>query len=257
MARKPRILKLGYHHISNRASAERKVFVSDEDRLFFVSLLCNAAKKYSFYVHGYALISRGYDFIIETTKNNLPNVMKIINSQYTLYFNEKYIYRGQLWEGRYKSWYLQNPGFVFDILAYIDYLPTYVGESLDKENYFYTSYRQFIGIDERLPCLVNSLIFQHFNTIKEIKTFFAKPINYERISSIHKLAEQTRPKREKRPRKVSKSLPENFFNDQLSIAERNDRILRAYQRGYSQALIGNYLGITQQAVYKIVKKLCT
>lgn len=255
MGREPRVDTSGYYHLSNRGVGLRDVYLSHEDRIFFISMLCNCAKQYAFHIHGYALIANGYNIVIETTKNNLSIIMKMVNGQYTSYFNRKQGRRGHLWEGRFKSWFIKDVGFVLDILSYIEHLPIYTDAATDKQNYFYASYRQFIGMDERLPCVQQSIIFKKFNTIKEIKLFFNKPIDFERINSIHRLLKKTSRTRNVRPKKVLVPLHKDYFTSSMSKLERNKKILKAYNNGYSQALLGQTLGISQQAIYKIILKL--
>lgn len=254
MGRRPRIDTTGYYHITNRGVGLREVFLSHEDRIYFITLLCEQSKHYQYYLHGYALVSNGYNILIQTTKNNLSQIMKLINGQYTSYFNRKYKRAGHLWEGRFKSWYITDKGFLLDILAYIEHLPMYTGSATEKETYLYASYRQFIGIDERLPCISHSIVFKKFNTRTHIKSFFNKPVDIERINRIHALLKKQTKKHSRPPKKPLKALKASYFKA-INIEERNKKIYKAYQAGYSQSSIGLTIGISQQAVHKIIKKI--
>jgi REP element-mobilizing transposase RayT/Mor family transcriptional regulator len=254
MPRAERIDHSGYYHLSNRGVGLREVFLSNEDRIFFITLMCNSARHYEFSIHGYALISNGYNLLIETSKNNLSHIMKLINGQYTSYFNRRYKRRGHLWEGRFKSWRIEDKGFILDILAYIEHLPVYTGSATEKQHYSYSTYRQFIGIDERLPCLHNSIVFQQFNTLSQIKAFFSKPVDIERINSIHQRLKKESRKKPKRPKKALRTLALSDLED-ITKQERDKKIYKAYKAGHSQAKIGSTLGISQQAVYKIIKRI--
>ena len=256
MSREARIDTSGYYHLTNRGVGLREVFLSHDDRIFFITLLCESARHYEYSIHGYALISNGYNILIKTTKNNLSHIMKLINGQYTSYFNRKHRRSGHLWEGRFKSWYIEDEGFILDILSYIEHLPVYTGSATEKQTYLYASYRQFIGIDERLPCLYDSVVFKKFNTLSHIKEFFNRPIDIARINRIHTLLKKQNKKQPKRTKKPLVPLEEEHFQCE-TIDERNQKIYKAYKDGYAQAKIGLVLGISQQAVYKIIKKLST
>ncbi len=255
MGRETRMNRCGHFHISNRGVGLREVFLSNEDRVFFISLMCDAAKRYEFTVHGYALISNGYNMVVETTKNNLSHIMKQINGQYTSYFNRRYGRRGHLWEGRFKSWYIEDRGFILEILTYIEHLPVYTGSATEKEHYHYSTYRQFIGIDERLTCLQGSIVFQAFNSSEQIKEFFSRPVDIARINRIHDLLKKLNKSLSRKPKKSLPPLETSFFPKEGSKEERDRKVFEAYKKGYSQASIGMALGISQQAVYKIVKKI--
>jgi len=243
----------GFYHLVNRGVGLREVFLCRDDNIYFIELICNYAMKHDYTIHGYALISNGYNLLIETQKNNLSNIMKVINARYTSYFNRKYGRRGHLWEGRFKSWYIKDTSLVMDILAYIEHLPMHTGNVKTKESSFYSTYRQFIGIDQRLPCLHGSIVFQLFNNVAEIKKFFNKPIDIAHINNLH---EQLRKNKieDKNTQKTLVSLPKDYFSF-LSLDERNKKIYKTYYEGYSQAKIGKNLGISQQAVYKIIQKM--
>ncbi len=254
MGRKIRLDTPGYYHISNRGVGLRDVFLSHEDKIFFISLMCRYAKEYTFVIHGYALISNGYDILIETTQSNLSVIMRMLNSRYTSHFNKKIGRRGHLWEGRYKSWHIDKVDFVLKLLAYIEALPIYAGCSSEKSHYFYASYRQFIGADERLPCLEKSIIFKRFNTVQEIKNFYDTSIDFEHINSIHKLLKRKKIEHSYRNKKRTLSLPHDYFQENLSKDAKKQKICEAYLAGYSQKAIGENLHISQQAVHKIIKR---
>lgn len=255
MPRANRVTQTGYYYLTNRGAGYRDVFLGHQDKIFFIELFCNYAKHYEYNVHGYVLISNSYHIIIETKKNNLPAIMRSINGDYAKYFNKKIGRVGHLWEGRYKSWYTKNPNFLLELIAYIEYLPSFAGETFDRESYFYSGYRQFVGTDERLPCMLESIVFKKFNKVSDIRKFFEKDIDFERISSIQKLLKAQSRKHPRRPKKKKSPLTINYFSDVSNKKERNIQIFRAYKEGYAQADIGLVLGISQQAVHKIIKKL--
>ena len=254
MGRGSRQNTAGYYHLVNRGVSLREVFLNREDRIYFIKLICDYAKEYTYILHGYALVPNGYNLLIETKKDNLSNIMKLVNAQYTKYYNKKYGRRGYLWEGRFKSWYITNETLVLDILAYIEYLPIYVGSVQEREQSFYSCYRQFIGIDHRLACIQNSIIFQKFNTVSQIKVFFNTPIDINYINAMHESLRKHMHTKNKTKQQGLPILKKEAFSS-LSKIDRNKKIHTLYHEGYSQANIALVLGISQQAVHKIIKKI--
>jgi len=253
MGRVLRQNRAGIYHVVNRGVGLREVFLCTEDKLFFIQLLCAYASEYSYHLHSYTLINNGYNFIIETKKNNLSNIMKIINSRYTFHFNKKYGRRGYLWEGRFKSWHITNEGLLLNIIAYVEHLAVYTGTTKTKEGSYHSSYRQLIGLDKRLPCLKDSIVFQKFNHINKIKTFLNQPINIEYINHLHEKLK----KQDLHSKTEVVKLPKLNTNDFLDLTkeERKDKIYALYLEGYTQKAIGIALGISQQAVHSIIKKI--
>ena len=244
----------GVYHLANRGVGLREVFLSKDDKLFFIQLICSNAFEYQYILHAYALVNNGYNMLIETSKDNLSSIMKVINARYSIYFNKKYGRRGYLWEGRFKSWFVTQESLMLDIIAYIEHLPIYTGATKTKESSYYSSYRQFIGLDQCLNCLRDSLIFKKFNHINLIKIFFNKAINIQYINNLHeKLKIQVIHKKHKNKLPV---LKKDMYKS-LTKEERNEKIYSLYKEGYTQVSLGKAFNISQQAVYSIIKKIIT
>jgi len=250
MGRAKRVNIAGLYHVSNRGVGLKDIFITHDDKAYFISTLCKLSQNYIFTVHSFAIISNGYNIIIETKEENLSLIMQVLNTRYASYFNSKYGRRGHLWENRFKSWYVRERTFLLDLVAYIEYLPIYTDVTTSKEKYLYASYRQFVGLDKRLVCLDDSIIFKKFHSTKEIKDFFSIKVNLSRINSIHESFSEekitTKPKDNKNI--------EKYFSNLKDKSERNIKILSAYKDGHSQAKIGKALGVSQQAIYKIIQK---
>ena len=251
MGRKNRITRAGTHHVSNRGVGLRDIFNNHEDKAFFISTLCKLTLHYDFNIHSFALIPNGYNLLIETKRDNLSLIMQILNTRYAHHFNKKHGRRGHLWENRFKSWYIKDNAFLLSIVAYIEYLPIHNDATRSKDKYLYSSYRQFVGQDKRLSCIENSIVFQTFNSVKEIEKFFSKKIDLQKINSLHESF--TNENGTRRPKK-NMEIKESYFKNIRTKLKRNEQIVKAYSDGHSQASIAKVIGISQQAVHKIVHK---
>jgi len=253
MPRTFRIHSPGFYHLVNRGVGLREVFLTDEDRLFFINFLCNLSQDMSFNLHGYALVSNGYNLLVETIHENLSEIMRTLNGAYARYFNRRTGRRGHVWEGRFRSWKIEDASMALDILSYIESLPEYTGSVTDKRSYRYACYRQFTGRDKILPCLKDSIVFVHFNSHEDIESFFNQPIDVAWINRMHDTLRRTSFTKVLQERFSLPPLNKDFFSAH-SREERNQKIHRAYQQGYSQRTIASVLGISQQAIHKIIKK---
>lgn len=253
MARSLRVSNAGIYHVVNRGVGLREVYLCTEDKLFFIQLFCMYAEEYSYIIHAYTLVNNGYNLVIETKEDNLSKIMKIINARYTYYFNKKYGRRGYLWEGRFKSWQITKEKTLLSIVAYIEHLSVYTGVCKTKDNAYYASYRQFVGLDKRLPCLEKSIIFQKFHHKKQIEAFFSKKIDINYINDLHEQLKKTN-KIVKIKKTVDLPKIENLKFSHLSRSDRNKMAYNLYQDGYTQKAIGDAIGISQQAVHSIITK---
>lgn len=49
--------------------------------------------------------------------------MRIVNANYTKYFNKKYKCSGHLWQDRYKSKYITSENYLYSLVKYIENNP--------------------------------------------------------------------------------------------------------------------------------------
>lgn len=254
MARQKRVQHKGFHYITNRTVELRSAFIVQEDYKAFIELLCELSETHGFTIHSYTLLPHSYHFLIETKRENLSAFMRLLNSRYTKYFNLKYGRNGSLWEGRFKSSFMQDKSYVFYFITYMENLPKVMGITSELRNYTHSSYRQFVGLDECFSCIKDSIIFKKFNSIEEIKNFFKKMCNKEFIDNIIEiLRKKSLDKNVSKKLTKEKNIEEFFLLNQSKEAE-NKSIVKAYKSGLSQRKIGDFLGISQQAIYLRIKE---
>jgi len=251
MGRAKRIQAVGYHYIMNQSVELRNVFIVSKDYLKFISLCEELSFSHEFIIHAYSLVPNAYYLLIETKKENLSSIMKLLNSRYSLYFNQEYGRRGHLWQGRYKSTFMEDVNYAYYFIRYMEHVPKMMGITLHLNSYKYSSYRQFVGLDTCILPLKSSIVFKRFNSIDEIKQFLSEEVNKEFIENIMKILSQ---KKIKSLDGVTPMVIESFFEKNQTQIEELESILKAYENGFSQQKIADYLGISQQAIYLRIKK---
>ena len=157
MARKPRVNLAGFHHIVNRSVARNNVYKCDDDKEKYLDILCKASKIYKVIVHDYCLMDNHYHLLIETTSENLSLFMRQINSNYAIYFNKKYKRTGHLWQGRYKSWYIINEQYLYDLFRYIEHNPIEAKITQKVGEYPFTLLATILNDNQDIiPCALHS-----------------------------------------------------------------------------------------------------
>ena len=157
MARKPRVNLAGFHHIVNRGVARDNVYKCDDDKERYLDILCKASKIYKVIVHDYCLMDNHYHLLIETTSENLSLFMRQINSNYAIYFNKKYKRTGHLWQGRYKSWYIINEQYLYDLFRYIEHNPIEAKITQKVGEYPFTLLATILNDNQDIiPCALHS-----------------------------------------------------------------------------------------------------
>ncbi len=78
-----------------------------------------------------------YHILLETKEENISQVIKFLNSFYSIYFNKKYKRSGHLWQGRFPSYYLYNEAHFWIMAKYIERNPIKAKIVNDINNYKY------------------------------------------------------------------------------------------------------------------------
>lgn len=246
MAREIRVQDQGFYYVFNRRVEYKTLFYTNEDYTTFLHIVCQLAKVYDFTLHGYALLISSYHLVIQTKENNLSKIMKQLNGQYSQYFNRTYKRSGTLWEGRYRSQYIIEENYSYHFLKYVEQLPQKTRMVNSLERYYFSSYSQ-------LSCIKGSIIFQRFNTIEEIKDFFSEEVTQDEIDNIsHILRQRIQKSQIKKSQKKDTTLT---FKQNTNKEEDDKNIVLAYKNGFSQKEIALYLGVSQQAIQKRLKRL--
>ena len=113
MPTRSRVDIAGYHHVINRGVNRCNIFNSDVDKDMFLQILNKSATLNKVIIHDYCLMDNHYHLLIETTKENLPVLMRTINANYAKYFNKKSKRSGHLWQDRYKSKYITSEDYLY------------------------------------------------------------------------------------------------------------------------------------------------
>ena len=252
MPRKPRIEIPGYYHIINRGVEQRDVFLDEEDFDTFEELLCDLTKEFDIILHNFCLMNNHYHLLIEIKKENLSKFMRQLGMNYSIYFNKRYKRVGHLWQGRYKSWYVTDEAYLYTLIRYIEQNPLKAGMVDDLKSYRHSSYRFFIDAAPVPKCLENAWLYENFGkNVEEIAEFVTAPVDMAELKEINKASSLAIA-----ADSVSVKTEEDLFDiigKYETKQERNEKILEAYQEGFSQHMIAKVVGISQQAVGKIIK----
>jgi len=252
MPRRPRIEIAGYHHIINRGVEQRVIFKEPTDYEYFEELMCFYMKSYGITLHNYCLMPNHYHLLIGTSTDNLSKFMRQLNMNYAIYFNKKYKRVGHLWQGRFKSWYVTDEAYLYTLILYIEQNPLKAKMVKSLEDYPYSSYHYFLK--KEIPeCLENAWIAQNHGSDSEaIEAMLNSDIDTSVLQELKKASSLIEaPNVDKKPdiKKLKKMLL-----PVKELKERNKQILKAYAQGYSQHMIAKVLGISQPAVYGVIKR---
>ena len=253
MPRKPRIEIAGYYHIINRGVEQRIVFKEAEDYEKFEELLCFYSSSYGVTIHNYCIMSNHYHLLIEIGEDRLSKFMRQINMNYAIYFNKKYKRSGHLWQGRFKSWFITDEAYLYTLILYIEQNPLKAKIINKIEEYPYSTAHYFLSKESLPDCLKNSYIAQNYQEDREaIEAFLNSPIDNSILQELKRGASLVEaPNINKRAKEEDLKA---LFKDVIDKKDRNSKIVKAYKKGFSQHMIAKVLGISQPAVFGIIKR---
>ncbi len=253
MPRKPRIELAGKYHVINRGVAQMHIFKEPADYEYFEELMCFYAKSFGITIHNYCLMGNHYHLLLEIKSENLSKFMRQLNMNYSIYFNKKNKRIGHLWQGRFKSWYVTDEAYFYTLMCYIEQNPLKAKMVTDIKEYPYSSYHYFLNHKEIPECLKQAWIVESYeDDVEAIESFLTNPVDSSQLQELKKASSlieapniDTQPKIEE---------CRKLFENIVEVKERNRQILKAINQGYSQHMIAKVLGISQQAVFAVIKR---
>ena len=163
MARQLRIeMAGGFYHVLARGNEKKRIFRVLGNRDQFLSLLGRAYRRYGCLFYVYALMPNHFHLLIETKRKNLSKIMHFINVSYSVYFNRKYNRIGHLFQGRFKSIFVQKESYLLELSRYIHTNPDRAGFEGKLTNYRWTSYCYYDASRKHPPWLHVRWIIERF-----------------------------------------------------------------------------------------------
>ncbi len=147
-----------WYHVMNRGAGRKRVFKTDEQRAFFLSVLAETFKRFNAEWHAYCLMDNHYHLLVRTPDANLQRIMRHVNGLYTQYFNRQEKRSGPLFRGRYNSIVVEADAYWLELSRYIHRNPVDEGAVKDLAAYQWSSYRSYVGLDATPPWLTTKYI---------------------------------------------------------------------------------------------------
>jgi putative transposase len=141
MARLPRYLLAGtHHHVTARATGDLALYLDDEDRLYFMSLLRYSTRRWRWTVHAFCLMTTHYHLVVEAPLDRLSRGMHRLNHMYARHFNDRHRRRGRLFADRFASFVIEDEGHFERACEYVFQNPAKAGLCARAEEWRWSSY---------------------------------------------------------------------------------------------------------------------
>ena len=168
MARPLRIEFSGaLYHVTARGNAQQDIYLTDDDRQEFLSLLQRACDRYHWLCHAYCLMTNHYHLLIETQTPTLSKGMKYLNGTYTQAFNRRHKRVGHVFQGRYKGILVEKDSYLLELSRYIVLNPVRAHMVRSAKDWPWSSYRATAGLAKTHPLLTTDTILGNFGRLRK------------------------------------------------------------------------------------------
>ena len=149
-----------FYHVLSRGNDRRDIFHVAEDYKRFKETIGRMVRRFDIEVHGYVLMSNHYHLLIRTRQANLSRAIQWLGLSYSMWFNRRYNRSGHLFQGRFKSFVIENNRYFTAMCLYIHRNHIRAGIAKDLADYPWSSYLAYVDPKQgrREPWLTTNLV---------------------------------------------------------------------------------------------------
>ena len=115
------------YHVTARGNARQGIYLDDQDRHLFLSVLSEVVGRFAWICHAYCLMDNHYHLLIETPQANLSLGMRQLNGVYTQRLNRRHARAGHVFQGRFKAILVERDAYLLKLARYIVLNPLRAG----------------------------------------------------------------------------------------------------------------------------------
>ncbi len=135
-------------HVLQRGHDRGACFFAESDYRFYLSQLGPLSRRFDCRVHAYVLMTNHVHLLLTpSTEQSATLLMKHLGQRYVQYINREYQRHGTLWEGRFRSSFVDRSDYLFKCQRYIELNPVRAGIVAHPRDYPWSSYRANVEAD--------------------------------------------------------------------------------------------------------------
>lgn len=134
-------------HVFARGARRLELFQDDQDFQKFLTLLAYSLRESGCSLWAYTLMVNHYHLVLYGNSDQLTACMRRLGSLYSLYHNQRYGLTGHAFDGPYQAYRQRTPLLTLWTIAYVFLNPVKPGLCSRPEDYRWSGYRSFLGLD--------------------------------------------------------------------------------------------------------------
>src|SRR4030042_6431953 len=108
-----------FSHVVKRGNERRAIFRDERDYEGFLDRRGRCSQRFSLDVYAYVLMGNHYHLLAKTHEANLSAAMQWLQVAYGTWHNQRHRRSGHLFQGRFKSFLVQENEYLQRLLLYI------------------------------------------------------------------------------------------------------------------------------------------
>ncbi len=165
------------YHVLARGNDQKSIFIDDEDRHLFAALIGEMSERFKTDIYAYTLMDNHYHLILKTHNANLSRCMQWLGATYTRRFNIRHKKNGHLFQGRFKSFLMEDDDYLMRLSCYIHRNPLRAGMVDRLADYKWSSYHAYAyGKNQETWLKTRPILSQFSGTRKELRLAYKKKV---------------------------------------------------------------------------------
>lgn len=134
----------GLYHVITRGNNKSRLFHCREDFQEYLRILNDYLRKHTVKIHHYCLMTNHVHLLVWAKElKTLSGFMHGIQRAYHHYYRKTHKWFGHLFQGRYRSFTIEDDGYLLDCGRYIERNPVRAEMVKDPKDWKYSSYRVY------------------------------------------------------------------------------------------------------------------
>jgi REP element-mobilizing transposase RayT len=147
-----------FYHVLSRGNERKEIFRDEKDHLRFLDTLGRTVDRFKLEVHAYVLMKNHFHLLVHTKEANLSRAIQWLGVSYSVWFNRRHQRSGHLFQGRFKSFLIENDRYFTVMCHYIHGNPLRAHVVKRLSDYRWSSYRAYIDKKQGVPWLTTELV---------------------------------------------------------------------------------------------------
>ena len=147
-----------FYHILSRGNERREIFHDDRDYLRFLETLGKVVERFRVEIHAYVLIKNHFHLLLRTKEANLSRAIQWLSVSYSVWYNRRHQRSGHLFQGRFKSFLIENDRYFTAMCLYIHGNPLRAGIAERGSDYLWSSCQAYAGQKKGVSWLTTELV---------------------------------------------------------------------------------------------------